>query len=146
MTEIVVEHHPRQFGVSKYGIERFIRGFSDMLTMGFLRVYRERPSHLANAFAAGYGACGFGLVAAGLVFGPTTTSGLACWLIALVLVAMGGASVLAGLFAELMIRQNHNLTAQDAVVVDTNFTSTTNTVNQYVVEEDVQEYRELIEA
>ncbi|MEM7477863.1 MAG: glycosyltransferase family 2 protein, partial [Planctomycetota bacterium] len=37
VSEIPVTHHARQFGKSKYGVERFIRGFSDMLTVGFLR-------------------------------------------------------------------------------------------------------------
>ena len=54
VAEIVVQHHARQFGVSKYGVQRFIRGFSDMLTIGFLRVYQERPSHFANFCALVY--------------------------------------------------------------------------------------------
>jgi len=45
-TEIVVQHHARQFGQSKYGVKRFARGFLDMLTVTFLKNYRERPLHL----------------------------------------------------------------------------------------------------
>ncbi len=51
-TEIVVRHHPRVHGVSKYGFERYIRGFMDMVTVGFLRKYRERPSHFLGAIVA----------------------------------------------------------------------------------------------
>jgi dolichol-phosphate mannosyltransferase len=52
-TEIAVMHHPRRFGRSKYGVKRFLRGFMDMLTVGFLQNYRERPLHLlgGSAFA-----------------------------------------------------------------------------------------------
>jgi dolichol-phosphate mannosyltransferase len=56
--EIVVNHRPRQFGRSKYGWERFLRGFLDLLTVKFLTAYRNRPQHLLGSlglvcFAAG---------------------------------------------------------------------------------------------
>jgi dolichol-phosphate mannosyltransferase len=120
VTEIVVEHHARQFGVSKYGIERFIRGFSDMLTMGFLRVYRERPSHFANACGVGYGSIAATIALAGLVYGLGSVAGVVCVLAAVCLLGMGAACVLAGLLSELMIRQNHTLAAHNSIVVDTN--------------------------
>ncbi len=50
-TEIVVEHHARQHGVSKYGFSRFLRGFFDMWSVFFVRTYRERPLHFAGAMA-----------------------------------------------------------------------------------------------
>jgi len=46
VTEIKVEHHPRRHGVSKYGMERFTRGFLDLLTVLFLTRYLKRPLHL----------------------------------------------------------------------------------------------------
>jgi len=119
VTEIVVEHHARQFGVSKYGVERFIRGFSDMLTMGFLRVYRERPSHFANFCAVGYGVVAFLLATAALVTGIQTFAGVASLLVAMTFIGMGGACMIAGLFIELVIRQNSPAQAT-SVVVDTN--------------------------
>lgn len=119
VTEIVVEHHARKFGVSKYGIERFIRGFSDMLTMGFLRVYRERPSHFANACGVAYGSVAFVVAVAGVFLGLGSVSGILCVLAALSLVGMGGACVLAGLLSELMIRQNQVAETNQSVVSDT---------------------------
>ncbi|MCL4216031.1 MAG: glycosyltransferase family 2 protein [Candidatus Hydrogenedentes bacterium] len=53
VTEIPVEHHPRQYGVSKYGLERFVRGAMDVSTMWFLTRYRHRPGH----FFGGVGLC-----------------------------------------------------------------------------------------
>lgn len=46
VAEIKVDHHPRIHGVSKYGVERFTRGFLDLLTVLFLTRYLRRPLHL----------------------------------------------------------------------------------------------------
>ncbi len=46
VTEIKVDHHPRIHGASKYGMERFTRGFLDLLTVLFLTRYLKRPLHL----------------------------------------------------------------------------------------------------
>ena len=55
VTEIPVDHHPRRFGRSKFGVERFTRGAADVLTAWFLRRYGETPAHLfaATAFFTG---------------------------------------------------------------------------------------------
>ena len=44
--EIAVKHHPRRHGRSKYGLQRFLRGFLDMWTVHFLQNFRQRPMHL----------------------------------------------------------------------------------------------------
>ena len=43
--EKVVQHHPREFGESKFGISRFIKGFLDLVTLLFLGHYMKRPMH-----------------------------------------------------------------------------------------------------
>jgi hypothetical protein len=60
-SEIPVEHHARQHGVSKYGVKRFIRGFMDMWSVYFLKNFRERPQHLMGGAAVGLGVCVIGL-------------------------------------------------------------------------------------
>jgi glycosyltransferase involved in cell wall biosynthesis len=47
--EIVIQHRPRQFGSSKYGVWRFIKGFLDLLTVKFLTGYGQRPQHLLGS-------------------------------------------------------------------------------------------------
>ncbi len=47
--EIVIEHRARQFGHSKYGVKRFVKGFLDLLTVKFLTGYGQRPQHLLGA-------------------------------------------------------------------------------------------------
>ena len=44
--EKVVRHRVRQFGHSKYGMGRFIKGFLDLMTVRFLTSYEHRPQHL----------------------------------------------------------------------------------------------------
>jgi dolichol-phosphate mannosyltransferase len=44
--EKVVEHRARQFGYSKYGFTRFVKGFLDLFTVWFLTGYGQRPQHL----------------------------------------------------------------------------------------------------
>jgi glycosyltransferase involved in cell wall biosynthesis len=46
VAEIVVTHHPRRFGRSKYGVRRFLRGFLDLLTVMMITRFAYRPSHL----------------------------------------------------------------------------------------------------
>lgn len=43
--EKVVQHHPRKFGVSKFGLSRFVKGFLDLVTLLFLFHYMRRPMH-----------------------------------------------------------------------------------------------------
>ncbi|MFO0943756.1 MAG: glycosyltransferase family 2 protein, partial [Pirellulales bacterium] len=46
VSEVVVEHHERKHGYSKYGFERFVKGFLDLMTVYFLTGYGNRPQHL----------------------------------------------------------------------------------------------------
>jgi glycosyltransferase involved in cell wall biosynthesis len=45
ITEVKVNNLPRVYGKSKYGIERFLRGFFDLITIFFLEKYLKRPLH-----------------------------------------------------------------------------------------------------
>ena len=44
--EVVVQHRPRKFGRSKYGVSRIIKGLLDLLTVKFVIGYGQRPQHL----------------------------------------------------------------------------------------------------
>ncbi|RZL96980.1 MAG: glycosyltransferase, partial [Pedobacter sp.] len=46
ITQVDVKHHPRQFGKSKYGINRTFKVMSDLILMVFLRKYLQKPMHL----------------------------------------------------------------------------------------------------
>lgn len=55
--EVDVKHHPRRFGVSKYGLSRTLKVASDLLLMGFFIRYRQKPMHLFGSL---------GLIAGGI--------------------------------------------------------------------------------
>ncbi len=44
--EKVVQHQERKYGVSKFGLERFINGFLDLLSVLFITRFSKRPMHL----------------------------------------------------------------------------------------------------
>jgi len=44
--EIPVNHRPRRHGRSRFGIERYVRGFFDLISVGFIGRYQNRPLHL----------------------------------------------------------------------------------------------------
>ncbi len=46
IAELPVNHRPRANGRSRYGVERYLRGFFDLLTVSFIGRYRHRPLHL----------------------------------------------------------------------------------------------------
>jgi glycosyltransferase involved in cell wall biosynthesis len=46
IAELPVNHRARAHGRSRYGLERYLRGFLDLLTVSFMGLYRHRPLHL----------------------------------------------------------------------------------------------------
>ena len=50
IAELPVNHRPREHGRSRYGVERYLRGFLDLLTVSFIGRYRHRPLHLFGGF------------------------------------------------------------------------------------------------
>jgi len=59
VTEMEVQHRPRIHGQSNYGVERFVKGFLDLLTVRVLTLFGERPLHFLGttglvAFAVGF--------------------------------------------------------------------------------------------
>lgn len=63
--EIPVQHHPREFGTSKYGWERYLRGFFDLFTVVLLTKYIRTPIYL-------FGSVGMIM----LIFGLAVLSGI----------------------------------------------------------------------
>ena len=59
IAEIPVNHRPRQHGRSRYGPERYLRGFFDLLSVTFMGRYRHRPLHLFGGIGLLMGAVGF---------------------------------------------------------------------------------------
>lgn len=58
ISEVVVTHHPRQFGKSKYGIGRTVKVILDLVTVKFLLRYSTRPIHVFGKWGLNFGAMG----------------------------------------------------------------------------------------
>jgi len=106
--EKVVEHRPRKYGVTKFGWERFINGFLDLLTLTFVGRFAKRPMHFFGLYGMLFFFVGFCisvyLVVAklmrqnfGLTDKPTFYIGLAVMIIGMQL-------FLTGFIAELIAR------------------------------------------
>ncbi|WP_373523936.1 glycosyltransferase family 2 protein [Aquiflexum sp.] len=57
--EKVVEHRPRKYGETKFGLERFLNGFLDLISVSFVNRYKRRPMHFFGtlgtvSFLAGF--------------------------------------------------------------------------------------------
>ncbi len=61
--EKVVQHQARKYGVTKFGMERFINGFLDLITLWFLSKFGKRPMHLFGAIGVLMFIIGFGFAA-----------------------------------------------------------------------------------
>jgi glycosyltransferase involved in cell wall biosynthesis len=44
--EKIIEHRARKYGVTKYGLDRFMKGYLDLLTIGFITRFGKNPMHL----------------------------------------------------------------------------------------------------
>jgi glycosyltransferase involved in cell wall biosynthesis len=62
VVEHAVRHRKRQYGSSKFGLERYARGALDLLTVVSLARYTHRPAHLFGGIGATMGVLGFGIL------------------------------------------------------------------------------------
>jgi glycosyltransferase involved in cell wall biosynthesis len=59
--EKVVQHQARKFGVTKYGLDRFIKGYLDLLTISFITKFGKSPMHFFGMLGTLMFLTGFGL-------------------------------------------------------------------------------------
>jgi glycosyltransferase involved in cell wall biosynthesis len=62
IAELPVNHRQREHGRSRYGIERYLRGFLDLLTVSFIGRYRHRPLHLFGGLGLTLMTVGIGIL------------------------------------------------------------------------------------
>lgn len=103
--EVKVKHHPRRFGVSKYGFNRIPKGFFDLLTVLFLTKYLKRPLHVFGAIGGIVAAIGV-LIGVYLAFVWGVEGGMGfrpLLLLSVLMVILGGQFFSIGLLGELVI-------------------------------------------
>ncbi len=112
--EHIVMHQPRKYGRSKFGNERFIRGFLDIITLWFINKFGRRPMHF-------FGSLGTLMIFVGILFTMylgynklfiDTTSRLITtrpeFYIALITLVLGVQFFIAGFIAEIILKNNIN--------------------------------------
>lgn len=63
VAEVVVTHHERRYGTSRYGLERILRGMFDLLSVVFITRFLRRPMHFFGVLGLTSTFLGFGLCA-----------------------------------------------------------------------------------
>lgn len=109
-TEVKVNHRPRRFGASKYGISRTIRVILDLLTVKFLLSYSTRPIQVFGLMGVVSGGIGFLLALLLTIqrqFFGVPLADRPLLLLAIMLIFIGFQFVSLGLIAELQARTYH---------------------------------------
>ncbi|MBT4293159.1 MAG: glycosyltransferase family 2 protein [Cryomorphaceae bacterium] len=112
--EHIVKHKPRKYGKSKFGNERFVRGFLDIITLWFINRFGRRPMHF-------FGSLGTLMIFVGILFTMylgynklfiDTSSRLITnrpeFYIALITLVLGVQFFIAGFIAEIILKNNVN--------------------------------------
>jgi len=110
VTEVPVQHHPRRFGRTKYGLERIGKVILDLLTVKFLISYGHKPNYLFGAPGMAMMALGSLLLAYLVVRRIVTLVSVfesPFFPVSLMFMYMGFQSILMGLLAELQVRTYH---------------------------------------
>jgi glycosyltransferase involved in cell wall biosynthesis len=109
-TEIKVNHRPRRYGSSKYGISRTIRVVLDLITVKFLLSFATRPIQVFGLLGVVSGGVGFLLALIMTIqrqFFGISLSDRPLLLLAIVLIIIGIQFISLGLIAELQARTYH---------------------------------------
>ena len=128
VTEVVVNHHPRRHGKSKYGLARINRVILDLLTVSFLLRYSKSPIQIFGKWGLMTGLLGLFLlvfmVAANLsgnLFGTEFAAGLLkrpFWVItSFMLIFFGIQFISMGLLSEIQIRTYHESQGKPIYVI-----------------------------
>jgi glycosyltransferase involved in cell wall biosynthesis len=110
IVEIQVNHRPRKYGNSKYGIGRTTRVMLDLLTVKFLLSFSTKPLQFFGLIGAAIGMTGFAIsawLAYERLIGATSLSNRPLLLLGILMIVSGVQLVTIGLVAELQARTYH---------------------------------------
>ena len=127
ITEKVVEHRERKYGRTKFGLERFVNGFLDLLSILFVSRFRQKPMHFFGMW--GTISFAFGFIFTAKIFWDKINSLFInhipvkrditeqpLFYLALVALIIGIQLFVTGFLAELMAMQS--LSKRDYLVID----------------------------
>tara|TARA_B100001939_G_scaffold296156_1_gene269982 strand:- start:3388 stop:4335 length:948 start_codon:yes stop_codon:yes gene_type:complete len=117
ITEQIVKHQKRKYGTTKFGIERFLNGFLDLLTISFISRFGKKPMHFFGVLGTLMFSLGFLLfsfiVGSKLFFminelPAKNIADMSAFYIALTSMIIGVQLFLAGFIAEMISRNSHD--------------------------------------
>ncbi|MEP0547154.1 MAG: glycosyltransferase family 2 protein [Rhodothermales bacterium] len=106
IAEQAVQHHARKHGRTKFGLERFIRGFLDLITVVFVTRFGRRPMHFFGGFGTLSFLGGFAIslwLSVGWFMG-TPIANRPLFFLGIMLVILGVQLFLAGFLGEMIVR------------------------------------------
>lgn len=110
ITEKVVQHYPRKYGKSKFGLERYVKGFLDVMSIMFVGKFGKRPMHLFGTFGVIFFIIGLGmLIYLTILKVVQHTGGIherPLFYFGILLLIVGAQSFLTGFIAELISRSS----------------------------------------
>ena len=105
--EVKVKHHQRKYGTTKYGLQRLIKGFLDLIVISFWQKYSVRPIHM-------FGGLGLLLSVSGTMIGSYLgiqklffghgLSDRPLFLLAILMVIIGVQFIVSGILADIMLK------------------------------------------
>jgi len=109
--ELVVQHRPRKYGVTKFGISRFFNGFLDLLTIMFITKYLKRPMHFFGllgilSFLSGFLLAGY--LSFEKVINDQALSNRPALFLAVMLIILGVQLFGIGLLGEMVTKTGYN--------------------------------------
>ena len=121
--EKVVQHRKRQYGVTKFGLDRFVNGYLDLMSIMFMSKFGKQPMHffgLIGSMAFFLGFIAFVAVCVMRLCGSISLTNSVWFYVSMLFILMGTMLFLAGFLGELICRNS-------------------STRNQYLIEKEVGE-------
>lgn len=109
--EKVVQHRKREFGTSKFGLNRFVNGYLDLMTLWFLTKFGKQPMHFFGFWGSVIFFCGFMAIIVFIIekiINPAiySLSNSPLFYLAMLAIVVGAMLFLAGFIAELITRNS----------------------------------------
>jgi len=112
ITEKVVTHQARKYGKSKYGINRFINGLLDLMTISFIGRFGKKPMHFFGLFGVIFTLVGIFILCylsfEKLILGVSGISSRPAFFLGMLLIIVGVQLFIAGFLAELISRSSNS--------------------------------------
>lgn len=124
--EKVVQHRKREFGVTKFGLDRFVNGYLDLMSIMFMSKFGKQPMHffgLIGSMSFMLGFLAFVIVCVMRIMGSISLTNSVWFYVSMLFILMGSMLFLAGFLGELICRNS-------------------TTRNQYLIEKDMIENNE----